>query len=71
MSSKKPKATRKRMISCFAQIVQEHIPLEFTHFLMAAQREARDGDKKSGNHPPFSGRIPTCRNKQDKEVAAP
>ena len=26
MSSKKPKATRKRMISCFAQIVQEHIP---------------------------------------------
>ena len=25
MSSKKPKATRKRMISCFAQIVQEHI----------------------------------------------
>ena len=27
MSSKKPKATRKRMISCFAQIVQEHIPI--------------------------------------------
>ena len=26
MSGKKPKATRKRMISCFAQIVQEHIP---------------------------------------------
>jgi hypothetical protein len=26
MSSKKPKATRRRMISCFAQIVQEHIP---------------------------------------------
>ena len=26
MSNKKPKATRKRMISCFAQIVQEHIP---------------------------------------------
>ena len=26
MSSKKPKVTRKRMISCFAQIVQEHIP---------------------------------------------
>ena len=26
MSSKKPKATRKRMISCLAQIVQEHIP---------------------------------------------
>ena len=26
MSSKKPKATRKRMISCSAQIVQEHIP---------------------------------------------
>ena len=26
MSSWKPKATRKRMISCFAQIVQEHIP---------------------------------------------
>ena len=26
MSSKKPKATRKRMISCFAQVVQEHIP---------------------------------------------
>ena len=26
MSSKKPKATRKRMISCFAQIVEEHIP---------------------------------------------
>ena len=26
MSSKKPKATRKRMISCFAQIVQVHIP---------------------------------------------
>ena len=26
MSSKKSKATRKRMISCFAQIVQEHIP---------------------------------------------
>ena len=26
MSRKKPKATRKRMISCFAQIVQEHIP---------------------------------------------
>ena len=26
MSSRKPKATRKRMISCFAQIVQEHIP---------------------------------------------
>ena len=26
MSSKKPKAIRKRMISCFAQIVQEHIP---------------------------------------------
>ncbi len=26
MSSKKPKATQKRMISCFAQIVQEHIP---------------------------------------------
>ena len=25
MSIKKPKATRKRMISCFAQIVQEHI----------------------------------------------
>ena len=26
MSSKKPKATRRRMISCFAQIVQEHLP---------------------------------------------
>ena len=26
MSGKKPKATRKRMISCFAQIVKEHIP---------------------------------------------
>ena len=26
MNGKKPKATRKRMISCFAQIVQEHIP---------------------------------------------
>ena len=26
MSSKKPKATRRRMISCFAQVVQEHIP---------------------------------------------
>ena len=26
MSSKKPKATRKRMISCFAQILQENIP---------------------------------------------
>ena len=26
MSGKKPKATRKRVISCFAQIVQEHIP---------------------------------------------
>ena len=26
MSGKKHKATRKRMISCFAQIVQEHIP---------------------------------------------
>ena len=25
MSSKKAKATRRRMISCFAQIVQEHI----------------------------------------------
>ena len=61
MSSKKPKATRKRMISCFAQIVQEHIPLEFTHFLRAAQREARDGGKKSGNRPPFFGKIPTCK----------
>ncbi len=29
MSSKKPKATRKRMISCFAQIVQEHIPATY------------------------------------------
>ena len=46
--------------------------LEFTHFLMAAQGEARDGGKKSGNRPPFFGRIPTCKkNKQDKEVAAP
>lgn len=26
MSSKKPKATRRRMISCFAQILQEHLP---------------------------------------------
>ena len=26
MSSKKPNATRRRMISCFAQIVQEHVP---------------------------------------------
>ena len=26
MNGKKPKATRKRMISCFAQIVEEHIP---------------------------------------------
>ena len=26
MSSKRPKATRRRVISCFAQIVQEHIP---------------------------------------------
>ncbi len=26
MSGKKPKATHRRMISCFAQIVQEHIP---------------------------------------------
>ena len=26
MSSKKPKATRRRMISCFAQVVQEHLP---------------------------------------------
>ena len=36
MSSKKPKATRKRMISCFAQIVQEHIPV---HRLGEAQAE--------------------------------
>ena len=26
MSSRKPKATRRRIISCFAQIVQEHVP---------------------------------------------
>ena len=26
MSNKKPKSTRKRIISCFAQIVQEHLP---------------------------------------------
>ena len=25
MSSRKPKATRRRLISCFAQIVQEHV----------------------------------------------
>jgi len=51
--------------------MQEENELEFTHFLMAAQREARDGGKKSGNRPPFFGKIPTCKNKQDKEVAAP
>jgi hypothetical protein len=27
--------------------------------------------KKCGNRPPFFGRIPTCKNKQSKEVAAP
>ena len=39
----------------------QHHRLEFTHFLMAAQREARAGGKKSGNRPPFFGRIPTCK----------
>ena len=29
----KTKATRRRMISCFAQIINGYVLLEFTHFL--------------------------------------